>query len=342
MNASACSCWLERGDMHLSVILPTRNRAPLLDDCLASLAGQSLPVDQFEVLVIDNGSTDCTQEVVQRHANQLPMRYLFEPKPGLHNARHSGLREASADILVFGDDDILADPDWLLSIAEAFREPDIALVGGNNRPLFESPPPDWLARWWERPNGKRRAISHLSILDFGQGQFDIDPGWVWGCNFSVRRSALLNAGGFHPDAMPAESLRLRGDGETSVSDAIRRSGLRARFHSGASVTHRVSKARMSADYFQKRSYAQGISDSYTDLRRMGSSRSPAAGLARRLRASASTLRAIATIGHGAAGRTLRSIRWRCLTGYLAGYAYHQKEAACDPELRAWILKDNYL
>lgn len=328
--------------MHLSIILPTRNRAPLLDDCLASLVGQNLPADQFEVLVVDNGSTDYTAEVAQRNAIQIPLRYLFEPEPGLHNARHAGLREANADILVFGDDDIVADPDWLLSIVEAFREPDIALVGGNNRPLFESPPPDWLDRWWQRPTGRRRAISHLSILDFGQGQFDIDPGWIWGCNFSVRRSALLHAGGFHPDAMPAEDLRLRGDGETSVSDAIRRSGLRARFHSGASVWHRVSTARMTADYFQKRSYAQGISDSYTDLRRRGGSRSSAVALARRLRAVASTFRALATAGHGAAGRTLRIVRWRCLTGYLAGYAYHQEEAACDPELCAWILKDNYL
>ena len=327
--------------MYLSVILPTRNRASLLDDCLASLADQSLPVDQFEVLVIDNGSTDCTEGVARRHANQLPLRYLFEPEPGLHAARHAGFREASADILVFGDDDIVAEPDWLLSILDAFRDPSVALVGGNNRPLFEQPPPDWLVCWWEGPSSKRRAISHLSILDFGQGQFDIDPGWIWGCNFSIRRSALAHAGGFHPDAMPAESLRLRGDGETSVSDAIRRSGLRARFHSGASVSHRVSKARMNADYFQQRSYAQGISDSYTDLRRRGGRRTPAAGLARRLRASASTLRAIATTSHGTAGRTLRTIRWHCLTSYLAGYAYHQREAALDPALRAWILKDNY-
>lgn len=327
--------------MLLSVILPTRDRAPLLDDCLASLATQSLSAHLFEVLVIDNGSSDATKGVARRHANQLPLRYLFEPEVGLHAARHAGLRAAQADILVFGDDDIVADPDWLLSIESAFRETDVALVGGNNRPLFENPPPTWLSRWWEHPAGKGHAISHLSILDFGEGQFDIDPGWVWGCNFSIRRSALLHSGGFHPDAMPAESLRLRGDGETSVSDGIRKAGLRACFHSGASIAHRVSAARMSADYFERRSYAQGISDSYTDLRHRGGDRSSVAAFARRLRARVSTARAIATTGGDAVGRTLRLIRRRCLSGYLAGYAYHQKEVALDPALRAWVLKENY-
>ncbi len=327
--------------VRISVILPTRNRAPLLDDCLASLAAQSLPVDLFEVLVVDNGSSDGTEGVALRHANQLPLRYLFEPRAGLHMARHAGMRAARTDILVFGDDDIVADSDWLFSIDSAFRDTGVALVGGNSRPLFEAPPPAWLLRWWEHAVGKRHALSHLSILDFGEGQFDIDPGWIWGCNFSIRRSALLQVGGFHPDAMPAESLRLRGDGETSVSDSIRRAGLRARFHSGASVAHRVSVARMSADYFEQRSYAQGISDSYTDLRRKGGRRSILAVFARRLRAYVSTIRAIGTAGGGPAGRALRAVRLRCLAGYMAGYAYHQKEVAFDPDLRAWVLRENY-
>jgi glycosyltransferase involved in cell wall biosynthesis len=328
--------------MRLSVILPTRNRAPLLGDCLASLVGQNFSFDLFEVLVVDNGSSDDTERIARRYTSQLPLRYLFEPEAGLHTARHAGLRAARADILVYGDDDIVADPGWLSSIDSAFREADVALVGGNNRPLFEAQPPAWLLRWWERPAGNGHAISHLSILDFGKGQFDINPGWVWGCNFSIRRSVLLRAGGFHPDAMPAESLRLRGDGETSVSSAIRKAGLRARFHSGASVAHRVSVARMSADYFEQRSYAQGISDSYTDLRRSGGSGSLIAFFARQLRTRASVARAISTAGGGPVGRTLCVVRRRCLAAYLAGYAHHQKEVRLDPTLRAWVLKDNYL
>jgi glycosyltransferase involved in cell wall biosynthesis len=324
-----------------SVIIPTRNRAAMLDACLGSLQGQALPANAFEVIVVDNGSTDATPQVAQRHRTALQLRYEYVPEPGLHAGRHAGMRLASSDILVFGDDDIVAGPTWLNSIDEAFRDTGVALVGGNNLPLFDNPPPPWLTRWWELPTANGHAISQLSILDMGEGQFDIDPGWVWGCNFSIRRTVLLAAGGFHPDAMPSNQLRLRGDGETSVSDAIRKAGLRARFHSGASVAHRVSTVRMSADYFERRSYAQGISDSYTDLRRRGGDRSLVAAFARRLRACASTARAIGTTGGGTVGRTLRVIRRHCLTSYLAGYAYHQKEVALDPALRAWVLKENY-
>lgn len=324
-----------------SVIIPTRNRAATLDVCLDSLQLQTLPADAFEVIVIDNGSTDATSQITQRHRTALQLRYEYVPEPGLHVGRHVGMRLASSDTLVFGDDDIVAEPTWLNSIDEAFQDASVALVGGNNHPLFEAPPPPWLTRWWGMPTANGHAISHLSILDMGEGQFDIDPGWVWGCNFSIRRASLLSAGGFHPDAMPTDQLRLRGDGETSVSDAIRKAGLRARFHSGASVAHRVSVARMSADYFERRSYAQGISDSYTDLRRKGGHRPILAAFARRLRAYVSTTRAIGTTGGGPAGRTLRAVRRRCLAGYMAGYAYHQKEVALDPALRAWVLRENY-
>jgi len=324
-----------------SVIIPTRNRAALLDACLRSLHDQTLPAEAFEVIVVDNGSTDATPQIAQQHQAVLQLRYEYVPEPGLHVGRHVGMQLASSSTLVFGDDDIVAEPAWLSSIDEAFHDTDVALVGGNNRPLFDAPPPSWLVRWWELPTANGHAVSHLSILDMGEGQFDIDPGWVWGCNFSIRRVALLAAGGFHPDAMPTDQLRLRGDGETAVSDALRKAGLRARFHSGASVAHRVSAARMSADYFERRSYAQGISDSYTDLRCKGGRRSILAALARRLRAYVSTTRAIGTTGGDPAGRTLRAVRRRCLTGYMTGYAYHQKEVALDPALRAWILRENY-
>jgi len=87
---------------------------------------------------------------------------------------------------------------------EAFSYPDVVLVGGNNLPAFALPPPAWLERWWNQPVYKGRALGYLSILDFGDGVFDIDPAFVWGCNFSIRKEQLIQYGGFHPDAFPAE------------------------------------------------------------------------------------------------------------------------------------------
>ena len=114
---------------------------------------------------------------------------------------------------MFADDDIKAEPGWVEAVVRTLENPKIALVGGNNYPLFEEPPPEWLVRWWDRPVYKGRALGSLSILDLGEGVFEIDPGYVWGCNYSIRRESLLKAGGFHPDSVPKERLLFRETGK---------------------------------------------------------------------------------------------------------------------------------
>lgn len=326
----------------LSVILPTRDRARLLEDCLLALTRQEPVEGGFEVIVVDNGSRDATAEVAQRYATQLPLHYVFAPEPGLHVGRHAGLRTAQAEVLVFGDDDIVPSAGWLRAIATAFRDPEVALVGGNNLPLFESEPPRWLVRWWEQAPQGKRALDYLSILDWGAEPVDIDPGLVWGCNYSIRRSVLMEVGGFHPDGVPEDRLRFRGDGETAVSDGIRQRGLRTRFVPGASVMHRVSAGRMTPEYFFRRARAQGVSDSYTDLRAAGGRLSVSVRLRRISGACLRAGRAWLSSERDADGRALAGVRSRCALAYLAGYAYHQKEFARDAALREWVLKEHYL
>lgn len=205
-----------------SVIVPTRNRAPVLQLCLPSLAQQSLPADSFEVVVVDNGSSDNTGTVARSFSDRLDLTLLHEVEPGLHVGRHAGWRAARSEQLVFVDDDIQAEPGWLAAVVDAFENPQVALVGGNNLPAFSHEPPACLERLWERPVLRGRALGFLSVLDFGGGRFEIDPGYVWGCNFSVRSSVLEAAGGFRPDGVPREHLHLRGDGESYVSTVVRR------------------------------------------------------------------------------------------------------------------------
>lgn len=329
--------------MKASIIIPTRDRADALDACLRSLTKQSIPAVDFEVIVVDNGSVDETPHVVARHQPILQLRYEYAPEPGLHVGRHAGLRLARSDVLVFADDDIVADPSWLTTITQAFSDTTVALVGGNNLPLFEQPPPSWLTRWWNTSVGRGRALAHLSILDFGEGRFPIDPHFVWGCNFSIRRQALIAAGGFHPDAMPAERLRWRGDGETHVSEWVRRSGMQAIFDSGASVQHRVPASRMTLDYFVRRAYAQGISDSYADIRRTGraSGLGPTQAL-RHARAAVQRLRLRSSRAADAADVDLRKVKLDTLDAWRKGYNFHRREVCADPALFAWVTKEAYL
>lgn len=325
----------------LSVIIPTRNRAPLLRLALQSLAAQTLPTERFEVLVVDNGSTDSTRQVVEEHQGQLrELRYFFDPTPGLHVGRHRGLREARGEVLVYADDDIEATPTWLAAIEECFGSPGVAMVGGNNYPRFEATPPAWLTRLWQKPAYGGRAITSLSVLEIASGQRPISPFYVWGCNFSIRKQVLLEAGGFHPDGMPEEQIRFRGDGETHVSAHVARKGLTCLFDSRASVYHAVTGTRMTFEYFRKRAFNQGISDSYSRLRQGSAGwRGLRKPLSHALAAVRSTR---AWAGEwlsqdrelGLLARTMRA-------GYREGYKYHQHAYRADPALQSWVHKPDY-
>lgn len=251
----------------LSVIIPTRNRSALLQSALESMQSQTLPADHFEILVIDNGSTDNTKYIVslfqQRFGN---IRYFFDSTPGLHVGRHLGMKNARAEILVYADDDVIAFPTWLEGIIESFQDEKVALVGGKNLPKFETTPPDGILRMWEKDKNGNRMLTYLSILDFGNEKKVISPHYVFGCNFSIRKSILLEAGGFHPDSMPRGMIMYRGDGETHISRFILEKGYKAIYNPRASVYHVISKNRMTKEYLFQRCYDQGISDSYNIIR----------------------------------------------------------------------------
>ncbi len=338
-----------------SVIVPTRNRAAVLRRCLQSLAAQTVPAEDFEVIVVDNGSTDDTAAVVQSFAGRLQLRLLHEPEPGLHVGRHAGWRAARCDVLMFADDDIEATPGWVAAVVARFAESaDVALVGGNNHPAFEHEPPAWLQRWWQRPvvPGKARgqahgqALGYLSVLDFGPGRFALDPSYVWGCNFNVRRVVLEAARGFHPDGVPADRLRWRGDGESHVAAVVRQRGWQTVFDGAASVHHAVTAQRMTAAYFEQRGFAQGVSDSY---RRIRAARGLALPWRERSRAAARRWLApwrerLLTAGQPADTATAewRNILARTRAAHARGLAFHHAEVARDPALLAWVLKEDYL
>jgi len=313
----------------LSVIIPTRNRANMLRRCLESIANQNLSQHSFETIVVDNGSTDETRDVVGSFVGKIAnLRCFYEDAPGLHVGRHKGLEEAQADILVYTDDDIKASPTWLEGVAEAFMGDNVMLVGGRCPPLFESQPPQWLEDLWQRQDPGKRILPFLSLMDLGDATKEISPQHVFGCNFSIRKHMLLEADGFHPDAMPPELIRYRGDGETYVSEFIYKRGYQAIYHPKATVYHHVPNDRMTKSYFCRRSYIQGISDSYTHIRNGGV----------RYHWTMLALRAIKRLPIFCRDR-LQASAYRA---YLSGYRFHQLEVKSDPMLHEWVVREAYL
>ncbi len=330
-----------------SVIVPTRNRAAVLRRCLQSLTAQAAPADSFEVIVVDNGSSDDTVAVAKSFDGALQMRLLHESEPGLHVGRHAGWRAARSDVLMFADDDIEAEPGWVEAVVARFAaEPSVALVGGNDHPAFEHEPPLWLQRWWQQPVGRGRALGYLSILDFGTGCFALDPSYVWGCNFNVRRAVLEAARGFHPDGVPVERIRWRGDGEGHIARLVHERGWLTLFDGAASVRHAVTARRMTPDYFEERAYAQGVSDSYTRIRRAGRAVLPwhqhVRAAVRRLAAPLRERNLTRSAPTDAATAQWRAVLRAVRCGYFRGLAFHHAEVARDPALLAWVLKEDYL
>jgi len=344
----------------LSVIIPTRNRANMLKLALESIAKQNLSQQYFETIVVDNGSTDKTKEVVHSFMGKIRnLRYYYEEIPGLHVGRHKGLEEAKASILVYADDDIEAFPSWLEGIAEAFKDKNVMFVGGKNIPKFESEPPDWILDMW-RPNGNGyRILGYLSILDLGQKTKVISPQHVFGCNFSIRKSVLLESGGFHPDAFPQELIRFRGDGESHVSNYIQSKKLMTIYNPKASVYHWVPKMRMTVEYFCRRAYNQGISDSYTAVRKARGT-APVFNqdtVVSRFRYRTKSMldivrkkglteipdmiwRKINVNAYGGNSR-LAALKRDLALAYKSGYAFHQRMLKVDPKLIEWVLRENY-
>ncbi len=311
----------------------------MLEACLLSLCRQTSKVE-FEVLVVDNGSTDATQEVIKSFQSELPtLTGLFAPEPGLHVGRHEGMKAARGEVLVFADDDIEALPTWLTSIDEAFKDPSVVMVGGNNYPMFMQTPPEWLRRLLCRPTFRDYRVNQdLSVLEFTRTTKNLSPLLVFGCNFSIRKNVLLDAGGFHPDGMPIELIRFRGDGETHVSRFVAESGLNCVFHPGASVYHKITPERMTHAYFRKRGFHQGVSDSYTQLRRQYRERHVLTtwNLAKRL----ISLVLHKTINMFDSAETKKAFELRRL-GWREGFAFHQAAYRSDPEVHEWVHRPIY-
>lgn len=317
--------------MDFSIVLPTRNRRTFLARSIASLIQQETDAN-FEVVVVDNASTDGTPDLLNdlspRHKQ---LRRVEERVPGLLAARHRGVLETNGDILVFVDDDICADPGWLDSIRDVFQDVSVAFAGGPSRPIYRCPTPAWLdSLWIENEDGRR--CEWLSLLDLGEKKKRINPNFIWGLNFSVRRQALIGLGGFHPDNIPRHLQRFQGDGETGLTKQALLKGVSAVYVPSISVQHEVPPGRLTYEYMKKRAFYQGVADSYADIRG-GATPSqrltPKTILKKMFRRFESRM-----IGASPLQTVIRD-------GYRSGYSFHQLEATSKPEVLDWIRRAAY-
>ena len=323
--------------MAISVIIPTYNRCTVLQRTLQSVAHLDASPNTFEVIVVDNGSTDATREsfeLVRSRFPKIDFRYFREPIPGLLSGRHRGVHEARGDICAFLDDDVRLSQDWLAALEQAFQDPATILAGGPSRPLFECSPPLWLNKFYEE-NEQGRFCIWLSLFDGGDRSKKVDPCYVFGLNFSIRKKALFEFGGFNPDLITKSLQRFQGDGDFGLTLKLRRENHNAFYHPNASLLHEVSAKRLTAEYFEQRGFRQGVCDSYTVARTNGK---PLQSPWSRFVSYAKQL-----LYRPSPSRNLRfsDIQIRARTAYCVGYHFHRSNVLRDPTLLAWVRKKDY-
>ena len=174
--------------MHrITVAICTWNRADLLDQTLNRMRQLIIPDDlKWELLVVNNNSTDHTEEVIERNATSLPIRKLFERTPGLSNARNRAIDEARGELIAWTDDDVLVDTGWLSAAVAAARQyPEAGAFGGPIEPWFPIPPnPDLVSAFPALGRG-------LCGIDYNMGEGLLPgPDPIHGANMIFRTSHL--------------------------------------------------------------------------------------------------------------------------------------------------------
>jgi glucosyl-dolichyl phosphate glucuronosyltransferase len=234
----------------VTVIVATHNRAPQLRQTLESLLTQKTPEGLgWEILVVDNGSTDGTLEVFRTMAMQVPgrLRYVFEPKLGKSRALNAGIPVARGAVIALTDDDVSPAIDWVATAATVLDKRGADGAGGRILPRWEVEPPSWLP-------GSQRLLDYLAIMEFDRpAMLPVPAGkypQVWGANMVFRREALQELGGFDTRLGPVGGRRYCGE-DCDIVRRMLEAGRPVAYDPALTVFHRIPRARLKRAYFRR-------------------------------------------------------------------------------------------
>lgn len=243
--------------MDVSILICSYNRQRLLAATLDSLAMMVVPPDiRWEVIVVDNNSSDGTRAEVEGRASGFPapLRWLFEGTQGKAHALRTGIEGSTADVILFTDDDVDVPPGWLeQSVRPLMERSDIDYTGGPVLPAWECEPPGWI-------NGNPGVLwGPIALLDYGQEGFILeDRGRIaMGVNMAVRRRLIDRVGGFHT-GLERKGQSLMGQGQAEFFFRTRRVGARGAYVPEMALRHHVPASRMTRQYYRRWWYWKGV------------------------------------------------------------------------------------
>lgn len=250
----------ERSANLLTVAICTWNRAALLAQTLRQLVCLSIPPGvEWELLVVDNNSTDTTPSVLASFRDRLPLRPVREQRQGKSHALNRAAEEARGNYILWTDDDVLVDPGWLAAYHAAFlRWPEAGIFGGYIEAAFAGSPPSWLPRVLAHP----RAAGAYGLRQLGDDPLplseEVQP---YGANMAVRRDLQVQFR-YDPALGPRGAHYVQGE-ERAMVVAMLRGGHTGWYVPGARVRHIVPSANQTTRHLRR--YFRGFGE--TDGRR---------------------------------------------------------------------------
>lgn len=233
----------------LTVLIATYNGAKTLPEVLRAYCALEPPDGGWKLVVVDNGSTDQTKEIIASFHPYLPLTYLFEPRAGKNAALNTGLPSIVGDLVVLTDDDVLPRSDWLRQLRFAANsQPSYAILGGPILPRWEFPAEDWLLTWV--PKGP--MFSLLRAFDEGP----IDPRLVFGPNMAVRAD-IFQRGYRFDEGIGPKGLNYAMGSEGEFLRRLARAGFTAWHCREAVVEHIIRSFQMTREWVLARAVRYG-------------------------------------------------------------------------------------
>ena len=234
--------------MKISVIICTYNRAASLHRALTSLSAMSVPKDiAWEILVVDNNSTDDTKDQTSRFAQStdINVRYVFEGRQGLNHARNAGIKAAKGELLIFIDDDVEVTDNWLAQMKDAFDRYPVVGVGGKVILKETLEKPAWWVAEYDGALGKFDAGDSIILSD------DTYTSIIGiGANLGFKKSAFDKHGLFRPD-LDRRKNKLSMGGDVEFARRIKNRGELTMYYPAAVVYHCPVTDRLTKSYLRR-------------------------------------------------------------------------------------------
>lgn len=236
----------------ISIVIPTYNGSQTLPSLLDALLKLEEPEGGYEVIAIDNASTDSTPAILAQYSSRLPLKVLSETRKGKSFALNTAFEHVAGSYIVFADDDVIPRPDWLRQfLLAAQNHPEAHLFAGQVRHKFEAPPPAWLVKLCEE--GLSYGGTPISQVDG-----PVEGGFFKGANFMISRDVLKTVQfSIDPAFNFGEAGQSVGGEDTDFVIRAIKAGFKARYVSGAVVAHIVRKSQVSIGAVAKRYFRIG-------------------------------------------------------------------------------------